>query len=259
MERLRCDLTDGLARITLVAPNRGNAIDPEWARQFRDAAHGLRNRDDLRVVLLSAQGSAFCVGGDLRYFASVDDPYAALHELAFDLHDAMLVLSELDAPLVASVQGVAAGAGMSLVLAADLAIAAGSASFTMAYTGVGFSPDGGSSYWLPRLVGHRRAKELMLTNRRLSAAEAAELGVVTEVVDDDALASRTAELAAQLAAGPTSSFGALKRLLAATEQTSYREQLAAEAENIARTAASANGREGIAAFVEKRRPQFAAR
>src|SRR5215831_2361669 len=100
MERLRCELTDGLARITLVAPDRGNAIDPDWARQFRDAAHGLRDRDDLRVVLLSAQGSAFCVGGDLRYFASVDDPSATLHELAADLHDGMLVLSELDAPLV---------------------------------------------------------------------------------------------------------------------------------------------------------------
>ena len=125
MERLRCELTGGLARITLVAPDCGNAIDPEWARQFRDTALGLHNRGDLRVVLLSAQGSAFCVGGDLRYFASVDDPYAALHELAADLHDGMLVLSELDAPLVASVQGVAAGAGMSLVLAADLAIALG--------------------------------------------------------------------------------------------------------------------------------------
>ena len=129
----------------------------------------------------------------------------------------------------------------------------------MAYTGVGFSPDGGSSYWLPRLVGHRRAKELMLTNRRLSAAEAAALGVVTEMVDDDALAPRTAELAAQLAAGPTSSFGAVKRLLAAGELTPYREQLANEAENIARAGASANGREGVAAFVEKRRPQFVAR
>jgi 2-(1,2-epoxy-1,2-dihydrophenyl)acetyl-CoA isomerase len=99
----------------------------------------------------------------------------------------------------------------------------------------------------------------MLTNRRLSAAEAAELGVVTEMVDDDALAPRTAELAAQLAAGPTSSLGAVKRLLAASELTPYREQLAAEAENIARAGASANGREGVAAFVEKRRPQFVAR
>ena len=82
MERLRCEITDGLAQITLVAPDCGNAIDPEWALQFRDAAHGLHNRDDVRVVLLSAQGSAFCVGGDLRHFASLGDPYAALHELA---------------------------------------------------------------------------------------------------------------------------------------------------------------------------------
>ncbi len=258
MERLTLDFADGVARITLAAPDRGNAIDPDWARQFRDLASGLRDRADLRVVVLASQGAAFCVGGDVRYFAASEDPYAALRSLADDLHQGLLTLAELDAPVLASVQGVAAGAGMSLVLAADLAIAARAASFTMAYTGVGLSPDGGSSYWLPRVVGHRRAKELMLTNRRVSAVEAAELGVVTEVVDDASLVSRTEELAAQLAGGPTSSYGAVKRLLAAAERTPYREQLAAEAESIARAAASPNGREGIAAFVEKRRPSFVA-
>jgi 2-(1,2-epoxy-1,2-dihydrophenyl)acetyl-CoA isomerase len=257
MERLSFDFEGGVARITLAAPERGNAIDPEWARQFRELAAGLRDRADLRVVVLASQGSAFCVGGDVRYFASSEEPYAALHKLAEDLHDGLVSLAELDAPVLASVQGVAAGAGMSLVLAADLAIAAHTASFTMAYTAVGLTPDGGSSYWLPRLVGHRRAMELMLTNRRVEAAEAAQLGLVTEVVDPALLVSRTEELVAQLAGGPTSSYGAVKRLLAATEQRPYREQLAAEAETIARAAASPNGREGIAAFVQKRRPRFA--
>lgn len=256
MEHLTFDFADGVARITLTSPDRGNAIDPDWARQFRDVTGGLRDRADLRVVVLSSSGAAFCVGGDVRYFAASENPYAALHALAEDLHEGLVSLAELDAPMLASVQGVAAGAGMSLVLAADLAIAGRAASFATAYTGVGLSPDGGSSYWLPRLVGHRRAMELLLTNRRVSADEAAQLGIVTEVVDDASLRSRTEELASQLAGGPTSSYGAIKRLLASAERTPYREQLAAEAESIARSAASPNGREGIAAFVEKRRPSF---
>jgi len=161
--------------------------------------------------------------------------------------------------VIVSVQGAAAGAGMSLVLAADLAIAGAAASFTVAYTGVGLSPDGGCSYWLPRLVGHRRAKELMLTNRRVGADEAHEIGVVNEVVEDAALEERAEELAAQLAVGPTSSYGTVKRLLEATERASLAEQLAAESAAIALAADSPNGREGIAAFVEKRRPAFTAR
>ena len=258
MDRLTYAYAAGVARITFAAPDRANAIDPAWAQQFRALAEGLRGRHDLRVVVLAAEGSAFCVGGDIRFFAASEDPHAALRGLADDLHAGMLALADLDAPVVASVQGVAAGAGMSLVLAADVAVAGRGAMFTMAYTGVGLSPDGGSSYWLPRLVGHRRAKELMLTNRRLSGDEAAALGIVTEVVDDAELAARTEAIVARFAAGPTSSYGAVKRLLAASERTPYAEQLDAEAESIARSAAAPNGREGIAAFVEKRPPRFVA-
>jgi 2-(1,2-epoxy-1,2-dihydrophenyl)acetyl-CoA isomerase len=145
---------------------------------------------------------------------------------------------------------------MSLVLAADLAVASRAASFTMAYTGVGLTPDGGSSYWLPRAVGYKRAMELMLTNRRVSAPEAADLGLVTEVVDAASLTERTEVVAAQLAAGPTSAYGGVKRLLTASLASRYRDQLKAEAESIACAAVSPNGREGVAAFVEKRRPRF---
>jgi len=259
VERLTFEFGDGVARITFSAPERGNAIDAQWARQFRDIASALHRRSNLRVVMIRSQGKAFCVGGDLRAFAESADPGTALGGLADDLHAGLLMLTELDAPVIVSVQGAAAGAGMSLVLAADLAIAGAAASFTVAYTRVGLSPDGGCSYWLPRLVGHRRAKELMLTNRRVGADEAREIGVVNEVVEDAALEERAEELAAQVAVGPTSSYGTVKRLLEATERASLAEQLAAESAAIALAADSPNGREGIAAFVEKRRPAFTAR
>lgn len=254
--RVDLEVRAGVARLTLAAPERGNAMDPAWGAAFGAAVAELEGRDDVRVVLLRAEGRAFCVGGDVRHFASAEDPGAALRDLAGDLHAAMLALAALDAPVVAAVQGAAAGAGMSLVLAADIALAARAAHFAVAYAGVGLSADGGSSWWLPRLVGHRRAAELMLTNRRVGAEEAAAIGLVTEVVDDDALAARADALCAQLAQGPTGAYGAMRRLLRASSQAGYEEQLAAEAEAIATRAASPEGREGLAAFVERRAPRF---
>ena len=246
----------GVARLTLARPEAGNALDPALAAQLRAHAAELHERADARVVVLAAEGRAFCVGGDVGFFAGAEDPRAALHALATDLHGALLDLAALDAPVVARVHGVAAGAGMSLVCAADLAVGASSASFTVAYAGVGLSPDGGSSWLLPRLVGHRRAAELMLTNRRLGAEEAAAIGVLTEVVDDAGLDARVEALAAALAAGPTGSYGAIKRLLRTSATADLADQLAREADTIADRAASPEGREGIAAFVAKRRPDF---
>lgn len=259
MAQVSFAVTDGVARITLCAPESLNSIDPSWAVEFREGCAALAARDDLRVVVLAAEGKAFCVGGDVAFFAGADDPHAALHALASDLHAGLLSLAELDAPVLAVVQGVAAGAGLSLVLGADLAIAGRSASFTVAYTGVGLSPDGGSSYWLPRIVGRRRATELMLTSRRFDAAEAERLGILTEVVDDDALAARADALAAQLAAGPTAAYGAVKRLLDTSARQEYAQQLADEADAIAALVGGPTGREGVAAFVEKRRPAFPVR
>jgi 2-(1,2-epoxy-1,2-dihydrophenyl)acetyl-CoA isomerase len=156
------------------------------------------------------------------------------------------------------VRGVAAGAGLSLVCASDMAVAAPGASFTVAYTAVGYSPDGGSSWLLPRLVGLRRATELMLTNRRLTADEALALGILTEVVPDESLDERVGQIVGRLATGPTPAFGAVKRLLRSSATSSFEEQLAAEADSIATLAASPVGREGVAAFLEKRPPDFSA-
>jgi 2-(1,2-epoxy-1,2-dihydrophenyl)acetyl-CoA isomerase len=252
------DVADAVARLTLNRPDAGNAIDPAFGRRFRAHAESLVGRDDVRAVLLTGTGATFCVGGDLAYFAAADDPGAALRALAADLHAGIEALHSIDAPVIAAVQGAAAGAGLSLVAGADLVMAADDAKLTMAYTAVGLSPDGGATWFLPRVIGMRRTADLALTNRRLSAAEARDWGIVTQVVPADELLATAESLTATIAAGATGAFGQVKRLLAASSTTSLTEQLAAEADGIAACAAGPDGAEGIAAFLEKRRPAFGA-
>jgi 2-(1,2-epoxy-1,2-dihydrophenyl)acetyl-CoA isomerase len=251
------DVADAVARLTLNRPDSGNAIDAELGHSFRAHAESLLGRDDVRAVLLSGAGAAFCVGGDLAYFAATDDP-GAVRALATDLHAGIEALLSIDAPVIAAVQGAAAGAGLSLVAGADLVVAADDAKLTMAYTAVGLSPDGGATWFLPRLIGTRRTAELALTDRRLSAAEALDWGIVNQVVPACELLATAESLATRIAAGPTSAFGRVKRLLAASSTAGLTEQLAAESDGIAACAAGPDGVEGIAAFLEKRRPTFGA-
>jgi 2-(1,2-epoxy-1,2-dihydrophenyl)acetyl-CoA isomerase len=157
---------------------------------------------------------------------------------------------------VAAVNGPAAGAGMSLVCMTDIALAAESAFFSMAYTAAGLAPDGSSTFFLPRMVGIRRAKELMLTNRRLSAAEAHELGIVERVIPDDTLMAEAEKLARALVSGPTLAFGAVKKLLLASQNAQLEDQLDAETSAITSMTRTSDGREGVAAFREKRKPSF---
>lgn len=247
----------GVARLTLVRPEAGNAINPSFVAELRQHAESLTELPDLRVVVLSGQGDNFCVGGDLDYFATLGDEIAlAVRGLADDFHAGITTLLELDAPLIAVVRGAAAGGGLSIVCAADLVLAAESARFTMAYTGAGLSPDGGGSWFLPRVVGFRRATEMLLTNRRLTAVEAKHAGIVTDVVADSELDAATETLADRLAAGPTQAFGSVKRLLRGSATSTLAEQLEAEAAEIACNAALPDGLEGVAAFLQKRRPRF---
>ncbi len=182
------DIDDaGIARLTLNRPDAANGIDTSLARALLAAAEELAERSDVRVVVLTGAGARFCGGGDVRSFAGADDTAALLREITGPLHRAIELLTALPAPIVAAVQGSAAGAGMGLVAASDLVVSAASSKFVMAYTGIGLTPDGSTTWFLPRLVGYRRAVELALTNRVLSAAEAREIGLITEVVDDDAL------------------------------------------------------------------------
>lgn len=249
---------DGLARVTLRRGDAGNAIGLATARGLLDAALACQ-RADVRTVLLTGEGRSFCVGGDLREFARLDGAALEEHLIAVTdaLHEALRIFARLDAPMVAAVQGAVAGAGIGLAAAADVTLAADNASFTAAYTGIGYSPDAGVSWFLPRLVGPKRALDLLLTNRRIPASEAEEIGLVSRTVAADLLTEEAARTAEALHRGPTAAFGATRRLVAAGLTSDLGPHLDREAGALAAAAASDEGREGVAAFLGKRAPDFA--
>lgn len=251
------EVKDGVGQITLNRPDAANTLNLEMAQALLDSAARCEADPEVRAVLVSGAGRMFCAGGDLRAFAGQGDALPRhLRELTTYLHAAISRLIRMEAPVVAAVQGSAAGAGMSLACAADVVIAAESAKFVLAYTAVGLAPDGSSTYLLPRLVGRRRALELALTNRALSGAEAAEWGLVSRVVADAALAQEAATVASDLATGATSALGAAKRLLLESGVQTLESQMELEAEAISAMGATADAREGIAAFLEKRPATF---
>lgn len=192
----------------------------------------------------------------MKSFKSQPDLPAHLLEVTEHLHAGIEAFVEMDAPVVAAVQGAAAGAGLGIVCAADLAIAAESASFVMAYTALGLSPDGSSSWFLARHVGLHRALDLTLTNRVLLAGEALAWGLVSRVVPDQELADEAENIVRRLAVGPTSAFGAAARLVRDGNESSLRRQLAMEGSSISRLAGSADGVEGLNAFLERRSASF---
>ncbi len=247
----------GIARLTLNRPDQANAIDAVMARELRDAATMLRFDPAVRVVLLDAIGKLFCGGGDLQAFrAAGTGAGALLAGVASDLHVALSTFAAMDAPVVAAVQGSAGGAGMSLVAGADIVVAGERAKFTMGYTAVALAPDGGSTFYLSRVVGLRRAMDLVLTNRTIDARTAEAWGLVTRVVPDEQVDEESLALARHLAAGSRQSLGAAKRLVLAGASAGLADALAREAAAISAAAATADGQEGIAAFVEKRSPSF---
>ncbi|MFF7655327.1 enoyl-CoA hydratase/isomerase family protein [Streptomyces sp. NPDC007983] len=251
------DIDDGLARITLRRGEAGNAIDLDTARGLRDAARTCA-AEGVRAVLLTGEGKSFCVGGDLREFSRLSGAALEKHLTAVTdaLHDALRTFAAGDAPVVAAVHGAVAGAGLGLAASADVTLAADTASFTAAYTGIGYSPDAGVSWFLPRLIGPKRALDLLLTNRRVTAAEAADIGLVSRVVTPAQLATEAAHTAEALRRGPTAAFGATRRLVAGGLTTDLGPHLDREARTIAAAAASDTGREGVAAFLGKRPPDF---
>ena len=250
-------IDSGVAHIQLNRPEAGNALNLEMATELAAAAQACSADPDVRVVLLSAHGRTFCVGGDLKAIAALGEEIAPrLRELVDQLHTAVSIFRQMPAPLVIAVNGIAAGAGFSLALVGDLVVAAESAKFTLAYTAAGISPDGGATYHLPRLVGMRRAQELIYANRTLTAREALDWGLVTQVAPDDQLIPAVQALGKRLASGPRVAHAAVKALLRASVGNHLDEHLALECEAICRTAASADGVEGVKAFTERRAPMF---
>jgi 2-(1,2-epoxy-1,2-dihydrophenyl)acetyl-CoA isomerase len=253
---VQVDTRGAVALVTLNRPDSGNTLNLQMAMDLLAAAMTCARNSAVRAVVLSGAGRNFCFGGDLRAMAARDmaaDDY--IRELTTYLHAAISHFVRMDAPVIAAVNGTAAGAGVGLVAMADLAVCGRSARFNLAYTKAGLTPDAGTSFLLPRTVGVKRAMELLLLNRTLPAAEAHEWGLVNEVVPDEQLLARALELAETLAQGASGAFGATKRLLAHA-LGAFEAHMVLESETIASHAVSAEGSEGIGAFLEKRTPTF---
>jgi 2-(1,2-epoxy-1,2-dihydrophenyl)acetyl-CoA isomerase len=243
--------------ITLNRPDAANGINDTLAVELADAARRCEADDSIKAVILTAQGRLFCAGGDVNAMAAYGDQVSAkLKTLADTLHQALLSFDHMAAVLITAVNGAAAGAGFSLAIAGDLCIASREASFCMAYSKIGLTPDGGASYKLPRLVGLRKAQELMLTNKTLSAEQAQHWGLINNVVEADQLIPAAQKLAQQFAQGAGFANGSIRQLLAQSWSNNYQQQLALEANTISAAGASEAGREGIEAFVQKRQPNY---
>ena len=257
MKTLLYEVKDHVARITFNRPDSANALDMEMARDLMHVSIQVSEDPAVRAVIITGAGKMFCGGGDLKSFAAQGDALPGhLKEVALYLHAAISRFVRMVAPVIVAVNGAAGGGGMSLCLFADLVLAAESAKFTLAYTRAGLSPDGGSTYFLPRIIGVRRALELALTNRMLTAREAMDWVIVNKVVADSELQGEAQALASQLAGGATRALGAAKRLLHHSFAESLETQMELEAQGIADQARTRDAREGLAAFIAKRRASF---
>jgi 2-(1,2-epoxy-1,2-dihydrophenyl)acetyl-CoA isomerase len=251
-------IEDGVARITINRPPQMNAIDVLTAKELLLAARQCSTDSTVRCVVLTGAGDrAFCAGGDVAGFAS--DPSRVdglIEEMTAHLHEAISVFARMQAPVVAQVNGTVAGAGLGLMSAADLAVASQKAKFTSAYTKIGLTPDGSTTWFLPRLIGHRRTKELYLLNRVLSADEAMVWGLVNRVVAPEDLAATVDEIAQQLARGPTLAFASVKRLLLSSDGSDLEQQMKHESASIVQMSRSRDGLAGVKAFKDKVKPSF---
>jgi 2-(1,2-epoxy-1,2-dihydrophenyl)acetyl-CoA isomerase len=241
--------------ITLNRPDVLNAFNRALHTALREALKEARD-PEVRAVVLTGAGRGFCAGQDLKEFGDTPDVGDALRET---YHPNVLAIRALEKPVIAAVNGACAGAGLSLACACDIRIAADTAAFVPGFVGIGLIPDAGGTYFIHRLLGASRAFEWMSSNRRLTAAEAHAWGLVSEVVEADALPARAAELAASYAALPTRAIGMTKRLFDHADTATLEEQLEMEAQLQAAAAQSDDFREGVAAFVEKREPRFSGR
>lgn len=245
-----------VALVTLNRPEHSNTLNLQMAMDLLAAAMACARNAAVRAVVLTGAGRNFSFGGDLRAMPARELTLDAhIRELTTYLHAAISHFVRMDAPLLAAVNGTAAGAGVGLVAMADLALCGKGSKFNLAYTSVGLTPDAGTTFLLPRTVGQKRAMELLLLNRQLSAEEALSWGLVNEVVADARLLERALEVAERLAHGPASAYGATKRLIAHS-LGAFETQMVLESETIATQATSPDAAEGIGAFLEKRKPRF---
>jgi 2-(1,2-epoxy-1,2-dihydrophenyl)acetyl-CoA isomerase len=261
LKTLEFSCADGVATITLNRPDAANSLDLRMSQDLLAVASRCDADSGIRAVILTGRGKMFSAGGDVTSFAAAGEGVSEMmRNMTAFLHAAVARFLRMNAPLICAVNGTAAGAGLSMALMGDVILAAESAKFTMAYTKIGVSPDGSSSFTLPRLVGMARAKEMILLNPVYTAAEALDKGLVTAVLPDDHVLGRAQEIARQLAAGPTLAYGEVKRLLADSFSNSLETQMELETRAIAGLSAyTQDAKEGFRAFADKRKPVFEGR
>lgn len=261
MKDIDYELDNGLAVLTLNRPEKLNAFDVDLARQLRDTVQVVSGEPTVRAVLLRAEGAFFSAGGDLRFFSTTlasghDAAQQTLSELVDHVHAVIQSLSNLPVPVVAAVQGGAAGFGLSLLSACDFVVAAQNSHFRSAYITLGASPDGGATWLLPRLLGQRAARRLLMLGETWNADTALRMGLIDLVAEANDVQATATALATRLAAGPSQAYGRIKHLLSVSTQNSLPEQLAAEKQGFLHSAATADFQAGLQAFLARQPPQF---
>ncbi len=258
--RIDCSIADGVARLNLVAPESRNAIDLGWCRSFANAARECTADRSVRVIVLGAQGEVFSVGGDLDHFLSARSRIRAeAFEMTQLFHAGLQRLVQGAAPVVTALRGMAAGGGMSLAMAGDIVIASRKARLVAAYTRSGLTPDGGLSWRLPRIVGVRKAFELLALNETLDADQAQALGLVTRAVDDEVFEASVESVVSQLKAMSPAALRGLKRLMAVSPDHSLAEQFDEESATIADTLDQSETMAMLDAFLARRQSKSKSR
>ena len=246
-----------IACVVLNRPQAYNAFDQDLVASFASQLITLAADPEVRAIVICGEGKAFCAGGDLKYFlASPVGPARTIHEVAAYFHQAILEIRRMAKPVIAAINGVAAGGGFSLALACDFRVMGESAMLKQAYTSAGLSLDGGGSFTLPRMVGLARALEIVAFDRPISAQQAFEWGLATKIAPDAQVLEEAMSMAHELAGISLNSFGWAKRLLTDSFNSAFEAHLERERRGLATCAAHADGQEGLKAFTEKRKPVF---
>lgn len=251
------NIEGAVAHLIFNRPFAMNSFNGEMSEDLLKAVETLHDTPSVRAVLMRGQGKCFMAGGDVKaLYEGLDQMPGDIHDWADNLHRAIFLLRTLHAPVVAAVHGSAAGAGVSILLAADITLASSDCIFNMAYTHLGVSPDGGATYHLPRAIGYKRAMELLLLSERFDATEALNYGIINKIIPQKDLLKTAEQLTKQLSQGPTLAFAKVKKLMHTTWNNDLITQMNLEADFFTESTTTADFRAGVSAFVNKKQPKF---